>query len=90
MDALHTTHYTPLTCYELEDEGYNANFFMFYTQHADTPSGLVERWITKTLNINHTGQYTHSPKLLAQHILVHSATACVEIKEYDCYYEDAT
>lgn len=82
--------YTPLTCYEQEDEGYKAHFFMFYTEHSGTPFGLVERWITKTLHIGPTGQYMHSPKLLAQHILVCLATACVEIKECDCYYEDAT
>jgi len=78
------------TCYEQEDEGYRAHFFMFYTEHSDTSSGLVERWLTKTLHVGPTGQYTPSPKPLAQHILVHLATACVEIKECDCYYEDAT
>jgi hypothetical protein len=63
---------------------------MFYTEHSDTPSGLEERWITKTLHIGPTGQYTRLPKLLAQLILACLAKACVEIKECDCYYEDAT
>lgn len=74
-------HSTPLTCYEQEDEGYEAHIFMFYTEHSDTPSGLVERWITKTQHIGLTGRYTCSPKPLAQHILVCLATACVEIKD---------
>jgi hypothetical protein len=63
---------------------------MFYKERSDIPSGLVDRWITKTLHIGPTVQYMRSPILLAERILVHLATACVEIKECDCYYEDTT
>jgi hypothetical protein len=74
-------YHTPLTWYEQENLGLKAHFEAW--PQSTVVSTLI-CWITKTLRISPTGQFTHSNPITL-HSLVRLATAYADVEGMHCY-----